>query len=90
MAGFHHACTEVDFYFIVEDTFYRQGSVPGQQLRSAKRQGVPIGILPKPSNFKVVPGIDGLTSGKEYAFRVCGIGTNPIMVFTDVITAYVL
>jgi len=34
--------------------------------------------------------ITGLTSGKEYAFRVCGIGTNPTLVFSDVITTYVL
>ena len=34
--------------------------------------------------------IDDLTSGKEYAFRVCGIGTDPTLVFSDVITTYVL
>ena len=100
-----------------------------------KGRGAPIGILPKPENFKIEPGpttgsvkasldaiagantylfqyaeapvngntvlqnvyssksshiINGLTSGKEYAFRVCGIGTNPVQVYSDVITSFVL
>jgi hypothetical protein len=100
-----------------------------------KGKGAPVGILPKPSNFRTEPGptpgsvkgfldaidgantylfqyaetpvngstvwqnvyssksshiITGLTSGKEYSFRVCGIGTNPTLVFSDVITTYVL
>jgi len=100
-----------------------------------KGRGGPIGILPKPSDFKVIPGpvpgsakpsfepidgantylfqyadasvtdstvwqseysgksshiIEGLTSGNRYAFRVCGIGTDPTRVFSDVIISFVL
>lgn len=113
------------------DTVVLQSS--GYDLQ--KGRGAPIGILPKPSNFKIVPGpvpgsvkasldaIDGansylyqysdtpangstvwqnvfssksreliseLTSGKEYAFRVCGIGTDPTLAYSDVISSYVL
>lgn len=34
--------------------------------------------------------IDSLNSGKQYAFRVCGIGTDPTLVYSDVISSYVL
>ncbi len=100
-----------------------------------KGKGAPIGILPKPSDLKIVPGpnpgtmkvsfaaidgantylfqytdipanggtvwqslysgkstylIDGLISGKQYTFRVCGIGTDPTLVYSDAITSFVL
>ncbi len=34
--------------------------------------------------------IDGLVSGKQYAFKVTGIGANPTTVFSDVVTSFVL
>jgi hypothetical protein len=34
--------------------------------------------------------IDGLISGKQYAFRVTGVGANPITVFSDVVTSFIL
>ena len=113
------------------DIVVLQGS--GYDLQKGK--GSPIGILPKPANFKVVPGpmpgsvklsfdaipgantylfqyaeapvngntawqniysgkssylIEDLTSGKQYAFRVCAIGTDPTLVFSDVITSFVI
>jgi hypothetical protein len=114
------------------DIVVLQGS--GYDLQKGK--GSPIGILPKPSNFKVVPGpvagsvkvsfdaipgantylfqyaevvangdsyawknvysgkssslIEGLTSGTQYAFRVCAIGTDPTLVYSDVISTFVI
>lgn len=91
-----------------------------------------VGVLSKPSNFKVVPGVgiaklsvksvqgaksyafsyteapvvDGavwltktaattttvidLPSGKRYAFRVHGVGTDPTVTHSDVITSFIL
>lgn len=34
--------------------------------------------------------ISNLNSGSQYAFRVAGIGANPTMIYSDVITSYVL
>lgn len=34
--------------------------------------------------------IDGFTSGVEYAFRMCGAGSNPTRVWSDIITSFVL
>ncbi len=101
---------------------------------SLRKQRTPVGVLPKPANFKAEPayngavrlsndkisGADGytysytpapvteasiwtiinstkaklvisnLTSGTQYAFRVAGIGANPTIVYSDVVTSYVL
>lgn len=34
--------------------------------------------------------ITNLTSGRQYAFRVAGIGANPTIIYSDVITSYAL
>lgn len=34
--------------------------------------------------------IKNLVSGSQYAFRVAGIGANPTVIYSDVITSYVL
>lgn len=104
----------------------------GFEMQKSK---TPIGILPKPENFKVLPGnsvgsvkvsvnkitgadsylfeytdapvtansiwlvlpssksnntISGLISGKQYAFKVTGVGSNPEQVFSDVVLSFVL
>ena len=33
---------------------------------------------------------DGLTPGKQYAFRMAGIGTSPMLVYSDVLMRYVI
>ena len=100
----------------------------------AAKTNAPVGILPKPENFKVENGpnsgtarlsmdkingarsycfeyatapvsdgsawvvkvgtsrshtIDGLTSGLRYAFRVAGVGADPTVVYSDVLTKFV-
>lgn len=100
----------------------------------AAKPATPVGILPKPENFKVESGpnpgtvkisldkikgaksycfeytaapitdgsiwlvkvatlrthiIDSLSSGKQYAFRVSGIGADPTVVYSDVINRFV-
>lgn len=44
-------------------------------------------VLP---STKATINIDGLTSGKKYAFKIAGVGADPTLVFTDVITSFVL
>ena len=101
---------------------------------SANKPNAPIGMLPKPINFKVENGpnsgtlklsldkitgansylfeftpapitatsswavkvgtartyiIESLTSGQQYAFRVAGVGADPTIVYSDVITRFV-
>jgi len=34
--------------------------------------------------------VSNLTSGVQYAFRVAGIGANPTVVYSDIVTSYVL
>lgn len=34
--------------------------------------------------------IDGLESGTQYAFRVCGIGSDPTRIFSDEVSSYIL
>ncbi|MFZ4798600.1 MAG: fibronectin type III domain-containing protein [Bacteroidia bacterium] len=34
--------------------------------------------------------ITGLVSGQQYAFKVSGVGTNPTLVFSDIVTSFVL
>ncbi|MGN6618723.1 MAG: fibronectin type III domain-containing protein [Ilyomonas sp.] len=34
--------------------------------------------------------LEGLTSGQQYAFRACGIGADPTLVYSDVISSFVL
>jgi hypothetical protein len=99
----------------------------------AGKNATPVGILPKPENFKVENGpnagtaklsldkirgassyrfefvsspvtgasvwavnvgtartniVDGLISGQQYAFRVAGIGADPTVVYSDVLTRF--
>lgn len=34
--------------------------------------------------------LEGLTSGQQYAFRACAIGADPTLVYSDVISSFVL
>lgn len=48
------------------------------------------------SNWQLMPSskatvlINGLESGKQYAFKVAGVGSNPDLVFSDIVTSFVL
>lgn len=45
--------------------------------------------LTKPSTKTYIT-ITGLVSGKQYAFKVSGVGSNPSQVFSDIVFSYIL
>ena len=50
----------------------------------------PTSVWRQRSSTKSKTDLDGFTSGVEYAFRMCGAGSNPTRVWSEIVITYVL